>query len=403
ASHPYAEENGDRAYDEAHAVVTQIKSWLESQTADEMDEATFEVGIKVIDADTGEGVRNALVAIEPLGTLGVDWPEAGCDTDEETCYGTTDSDGATTVNADFFASTEYVAHIYRDGYRRGRARNSFYSGITEIYSPNQFGTIELYEDEAGTGDLAGDVRSGITDELLTEVSCIVYSQTDIQIGSFTTGVLGTYSLTDLPLGRHRFVCEKDGYQTQSQYAAVIQDVETEVNLSLIPEGGDENSAIMRLTWDADPSDLDSHLIKYDADGEEVYHIYYADKTSGDDSLDLDDTTSYGPETVTVFDVDPDATYVYAIYHYSGDGTLTTTSEAMVQVNLGGGLYQYNVPSDGTSGRWWKVLELVDGYILPCNDDCILDSEPTPTTSKHSSNPQWLQDMQRDLIAKEDLD
>ncbi|MBA4382487.1 MAG: hypothetical protein C0406_07975, partial [Sideroxydans sp.] len=51
-----------------------------------------------------------------------------------------------------------------------------------------------------------------------------------------------------------------------------------------------------LNWGELPSDLDSHLIF------PSNHIYFNSKTgstSSDAKLDVDDTTSYGPETITI--------------------------------------------------------------------------------------------------------
>ena len=58
-----------------------------------------------------------------------------------------------------------------------------------------------------------------------------------------------------------------------------------------------------LTWSSTPSDLDSHLSGPLSTGER-FHVYYSDMSAFDNgqtvaTLDLDDTSSYGPETITL--------------------------------------------------------------------------------------------------------
>ncbi len=56
-----------------------------------------------------------------------------------------------------------------------------------------------------------------------------------------------------------------------------------------------------LDWDKSPNDLDAHLVK---DGD--YHISYRNKRVADDGaaqLDRDDMNGYGPETITINNVE----------------------------------------------------------------------------------------------------
>ncbi|MDP1624616.1 MAG: S8 family serine peptidase [bacterium] len=121
-----------------------------------------------------------------------------------------------------------------------------------------------------------------------------------------------------------------------------------------------------LTWGSSPSDLDSHLWLPPAT---PYHVYFARRGSQTAfpfaSLDRDDTTSYGPETIGILSYYA-GTYKYAVYQYSSSGTLSA-SGAQVRVYRYGALIQtYNVPS-GT-GRWWYVLDVngSSGAITPRN-------------------------------------
>ena len=85
-----------------------------------------------------------------------------------------------------------------------------------------------------------------------------------------------------------------------------------------------------LTWGEEPRDLDSHLFTPEIPGTYdtiAYHVYYASPGNAQSApfadLDVDDVTSYGPEHITIWDEFP-GTYSYAVYHYSGTGTIVTS-------------------------------------------------------------------------------
>ena len=73
-------------------------------------------------------------------------------------------------------------------------------------------------------------------------------------------------------------------------------------------------------------------------------------------MDLDETTSFGPETTTVHEKTEDR-YVFYVHQFSSYGSLDT-SNAVVKVYMGKGSvakYIFNVPMTG-SGRYWTVFE-----------------------------------------------
>jgi len=69
-----------------------------------------------------------------------------------------------------------------------------------------------------------------------------------------------------------------------------------------------------LTWGAQPTDLDSHLSG--PSGATRFHLYYASTNPVPyASLDVDDTTSSGPETVTVSRDPSTGLFVAGDYRY----------------------------------------------------------------------------------------
>lgn len=105
-----------------------------------------------------------------------------------------------------------------------------------------------------------------------------------------------------------------------------------------------------LTWGSSPSDLDSHL-SYPAN-----HVFYVNKQGRDANLDVDDTDSYGPETITIEQKHNGERYVYAVHDYSNHSSKTSkalaNSNARVQVYVGQTLIRtYTVKPDKTASSW----------------------------------------------------
>lgn len=110
-----------------------------------------------------------------------------------------------------------------------------------------------------------------------------------------------------------------------------------------------------LTWGKTPEDLDSHLV-YPGN-----HIYYEVKEGLNADLDVDDTDSFGPETVTLEKKRFGETYVYAVHDYSNIGNPTATalsnSQAKVFVYVGQSLVRtYYVPQQQV-GNLWTVFRI----------------------------------------------
>lgn len=108
-----------------------------------------------------------------------------------------------------------------------------------------------------------------------------------------------------------------------------------------------------LNWGASPSDLDSHLV-YPGN-----HVYFSQKEGSDANLDVDDTDSYGPETITIERKHSGERYVYAVHNFSHrqdiqDSSLSN-SNAKVFVYVGQTLIKtYYVPKN-QPGNLWTVF------------------------------------------------
>ncbi len=182
--------------------------------------------------------------------------------------------------------------------------------------------------------------------------------------STQTNSNGQYSIA-LPLGNYTVQVAKQGF-ISTIVNIVVQDGTTlSQNGSMTPIVSGNDFRIV-LTWGQNPSDLDSHVYGTRSDGSN-FHVYYNNKNAYDNgvevcNLDYDDTSSYGPETVTL-KTNNSTPYYYYIYRYSGSGTMGT-SEAKINVYQGENLVStFNVPTDQGSGDYWNVFAVVNGELI----------------------------------------
>ncbi len=186
----------------------------------------------------------------------------------------------------------------------------------------------------------------------------------------TTNSSGVASLSNLPSGPVSVGVVANGYVAASQSATLSCTSTNTVTVALSPSTGTGSLASgefrVILTWGQNPDDLDSHLTGPAADGTR-WHVYFSSKTGGDMcGLDVDDVSSYGPETITCPRTGSTSTtlrpgvYRYSVHHYAGTSNIGT-SGANVRLEFGNGtVYNYTPPSNVSytgSKDVWTVFEL----------------------------------------------
>ncbi len=275
---------------------------------------------------------------------------------------TADAEGKFNVLLD---EGEYTVEITADGYVK-------YVSFVEIEEAETT-AIEAVLVQEGCGKVNGTVVSA------TSALAVEGAQLNVRLGLNTrVGNIITSSATDsegkysfeLNAGYYTIEIIKDGYTTGYINAIVYSATETVVNGSLSPIMT-SNTYRAVLTWGANPSDLDSHLEGQAADGSS-YHVFYSDRngydSNGDNiaNLDVDDISSYGPETTT-FTVDTEGTYNFYVHRYSS-GSLPA-SEAKVKVYNGYNLIaEYRVDSNASSNcRYWNVFRIENGILQTVNE------------------------------------
>lgn len=257
-----------------------------------------------------------------------------------------------------------------------------------------------------TSTLHGTVRDALTGQVIDGVLLEVRTGWDVHTGYTNAETLsqsdGTYS-THLVAGYYTAKYSKEGYITTSINNFVISSDET-IRRDIILSQTTDNKYRVTLQWDANPSDLDSHLIGKLPDSGGNFHVYFSNRSAGyhDDDyvavLDHDDTSGWGFETIT-FQMQPGDEFKYYVHWYSGIGTWSG-SNAVVNLYKGTNLIgTYPVPDVDlhgyTAGRYWHVFDLTDGLdpIQPAPTDAISRTEPTLNTQSISYSqgaPYYLQ-------------
>jgi hypothetical protein len=175
---------------------------------------------------------------------------------------------------------------------------------------------------------------------------------------------------DAPSGTFDLAITKAGFVEYRQAGVNITGgsfVLDPIALAEVPPAG---AIRIVFSWGTTPSDLDAHLTGPDGAGGR-FHVYYSSTSAGGATLDHDDTSSYGPETITINTV-RDGMYRYSIHNYSdqsasgGQGIAASPTRVQVYDNTGQ-IKSYTAPAAG-SGNTWRVFEMtVSGGTRTFND------------------------------------
>lgn len=202
---------------------------------------------------------------------------------------------------------------------------------------------------------------------------ILVQQNRVTIVTLTTGATGIASFAgglQLADGVYLFVISGDGYMRTEDNLTIANNGIVAGNQISLPRVINEPNIKIVLDWGKDPLDLDSHLKVRD------YHICYWNMTDANGTLhlDRDDVTSYGPETVTIRNIDSSATYKYYVHNFSETPEMSTTSGARVRVWVNNTYRNtYTIPTSG-SGLYWHVFDITGGSNF-VNGAGIVQSEP----------------------------
>jgi hypothetical protein len=272
-----------------------------------------------------------------------------------------------------FSKTGYIPAIYENVSVEANTTRYLETvlQIDTTYSGtgNVSGKIVNALDGTGVGGLSINLRAGIN------------VTTGLIVATTTTQSGGFYSFRALNAGYYTAEVSGSGYNTTYFTVICIGGMTTANQDATITPILSSGETRIILTWGATPSDLDSHLTGPLPDGTR-FHMYWwhaelcESGCSGYGSpwpeyvkLDKDDTSSYGPETATVYQ-QISGTYRYSVHDFtnrwSSYSTALSNSGAQVRVYRGSNLVEtFNVPSN-QEGTLWTVFELSGDAITPIN-------------------------------------
>ncbi len=120
------------------------------------------------------------------------------------------------------------------------------------------------------------------------------------------------------------------------------------------------TSTVKLTWGENPRDLDTHFYGPSDNAGETFHLYFGDKdiTIGDTHiyLDVDDTSSFGPEVLTIPAFPFAGRYQYIVKKYAGSSDILE-SPTRVELNLESQIRIFS-PPQGEATSYWHVFDFV---------------------------------------------
>jgi len=244
----------------------------------------------------------------------------------------------------------------------------------------------------GTGEISGTIYNALGGKGIENIKIDLREGINVYSGQIaittTTNNDGFYSFSNLNAGNYS--AEVSGSEFESNFFTVIciggMSVPNQ-NAAITPILNPTEVRII-LTWGKTPYDLDSHLTGQGNDNNR-FHVSYWKKSYKENELiyadlDLDDTWSFGPETITIYHQN-NGSYRFYVHDYSNHPESVSfslsNSGAQVRVYQGSDLSEtFNIPAN-RGGTLWSVFEMNDGTIYPVNEITYMEYPSTNLRSR----------------------
>jgi len=328
-------------------------------------------------ATTGIDISGQILNVTDIGVKGVTVQFAG---PTRTHTATTDDQGNYTISG--MSEGSYTVTLEAAGYLTS-------SNADIAVSEGSTHNFEILGDAIVTGKvLNSQTGLGVANAEITFYEAGKKSTNDFVYVVFRlyADAYGIYHLGDLPEGIFNVRMSAPGFNDNDIENVQLFGGENNIGESTIVEQVAEGDVRIVLSWGETPYDLDSHLTGPTSGGDR-FHVYYSNETVNDGTeafLDVDDTESYGPETITISEYLP-GVYRYSVHNYSNDGTdggqEIYNSPAKVEIFDSNGLIASFNPKPFTagSGNTWRVFEFsisndvvsvtsIDEYVYVENED-----------------------------------
>lgn len=268
---------------------------------------------------------------------------------------------------------EYILEFSANGYISSTIHNVAITHGLVQHNVRLHMVVESTEQSA----ISGKVINALTGGGVANAAVTIYEgiQADGEsadpVAQTTSDASGKYSVQLAP-GNYTVCITAAGFHPGSaSILAIGGSTMTEQNVTITPIMAADEIRII-LTWGEYPSDLDSHT--YGKTSSSTIHTFYDNKNSYIGStkyinLDLDDTSSYGPETTTIYKP-AHCEYSFYVHDYSNRGYNSSVqmskSNATVKVYLDGAEPMvFNVPN--YEGTVWHVFDYANGVLTPVNE------------------------------------
>lgn len=187
------------------------------------------------------------------------------------------------------------------------------------------------------------------------------------MGTFSTDTSGKITFPKQPNGSIKAIFRKEGFISAIYGIDITSETIFRNRFIASPIMEDEQFRIA-LSWDKQPDDLDIHFIE-----KKSYHISYRNSrvlNDGTGQLDRDDMDGYGPESITVSQLDPESEYSCYVYKYTNKKNPSTyplsSSKATIWVFRNNRLlYTFHIPTS-QKGDTWNVFKIINGEIVEGN-------------------------------------
>ena len=225
---------------------------------------------------------------------------------------------------------------------------------------------------AQANGISGQVIDAVTGGFLSGATVYLYQEENGASGALVsqmaTDDYGGYLFSDLDPGEYFLVAQLVGYIASERPVTLTMDEALAHQDLVLSPTLDSGELRIVLTWGEAPADLEAHLTAPNPDGCR-HHLFYWDKSIPGASLDVDTRQSYGPETISISQLQT-GTYRFYVHDFtnrlSGSSTALSTSGATVTVYSGDGgtPMVFNVPAG--AGTVWHVFNLdgTSGDVTP---------------------------------------
>ena len=307
---------------------------------------------RTVDAQSGAAVQGASVTVRERGWYYAEHILASSDTDE---------------NGQFLVEELPLTDVELTYEKSGYLPTVQYATVLEDVTTQISAALMVLVTGVSTGSVSGTIINAVTGDGVDGASLVLCpgirpldDPADDVTATTDASQDGQYIFTDIDAGVYTVFASKEGFADASFTVFVVGGVESGGQDGTMSPNVAQGEVRIVLTWGATPHDLDSHL-SGPADGGR-FHVYFGNPVvTGHADLDLDDVTSYGPETITIHELRP-GTYRYSVHDYTNLSSSTSTamsnSSATVKLISEAGTREFNI-TPNTPATLWTVFE-IDG-------------------------------------------